>query len=513
MSLITPNLDYTDRDFDSLRFRLQGLIRTVFPQWTDFNVANFGNILSEMFAYVGDTLHYYQDNQSAEAFWPTLTQRISAIRQGALINFTLRGAASASGSLTVSLPYTAPVGQTLPIPEGTRVSTSDPEGPKMFRVTQDYSLAAGQSISVEIEQAELVGPQQFVSNDEPNQEIVLQRTPYLDDSIVISAANGAYSQVDTLLEAKPTDRVYRVMVDQFYRAHVIFGNGKTGEIPQGNISITYKVGGGLDGNVEPGSINILMDTLFFSPSGESAPASVTNPSELSGGADAMTVEEAKLLAPASLRTLNRSVSRDDFAYVAQTVRGVARAMLVTANEYGGLQENTGKLYVVAQGLRLSSGRIKPASPSLTLRSTIYSKIVDDYPPTTTFSFEVLGAEFLDIAVYARVYLRQGASESTVGADIRSALDDFFAAQLSNGLANGNIDFGANLKNAQGTIVGEMAWSDVFNAVRDITGVRKIDEGQNGFLLNGLRRSPTLSPIQFPRLLSVTLVNADTGSAF
>jgi len=513
MSIITPNLDYSDRDFDSLRFRLQALIRTQFPQWTDFNVANFGNIITELFSYVGDTLHYYQDNQAGEMFWPTLTQRISAIRQGRLINFTMRGAASASGAITVSLPYSIPVGQTLPIPEGTRVSTSDPEGPKMYRVTSAAVLSAGTSIDVQVEQAELVGPQMYVSNDEPNQEIVLQRTPYLDDSAIVSAADGSYTEVDTLLEATSTDRIYRVLVDQFYRAHIVFGNGATGTIPQGSISITYKVGGGLEGNAEAGRVNILMDQLFFSPSGESAPASITNAEELSGGADAMTVEEARELAPASLRVLTRCVSRADFASVATRVRGVARALLVTSNEYSGIQENEGTLYVVAQGIRLASGRIKPAAPSATLTALVESIITTDYPPTTTFNFETISAVFKDLTVYARIYLKQGASQTTVGANIRAALEDFFAAQLSNGLANPDIDFGANLVNAVGTPVGEIAWSDVFNAVRDIVGVRKIDEGPVGFLIDGVRKSPVLTPIEFPRLTSVSLVNADTGVSF
>ena len=39
---------HTDKDFDSLRLRLQSLVRLVFLDWTDFNVANFGNVLVEL---------------------------------------------------------------------------------------------------------------------------------------------------------------------------------------------------------------------------------------------------------------------------------------------------------------------------------------------------------------------------------------------------------------------------------------------------------------------------------
>jgi len=84
--------------------------------------------------------------------------------------------------------------------------------------------------------------------------------------------------------------------------------------------------------------------------------------------------------------------------------------------------------------------------------------------------------------------------------------------LSNGLANPDIDFGANLKNEQGAIDGEVVWSDVLNVVRDTEGVRKVDESLNGFLLNGVRQSIPLLPIEFPQLTTVSLFNSATGDA-
>src|SRR5665811_191382 len=107
MSLLTqPTLDYSSRDFSSLRLRLQGLARSVFPAWTDFNAANYGNLILELMAYVGDNLAFYQDAQAREAFWPTLTRRISAVRQGRLINFKLAGASQAFGTARFTIPAT-----------------------------------------------------------------------------------------------------------------------------------------------------------------------------------------------------------------------------------------------------------------------------------------------------------------------------------------------------------------------------------------------------------------------
>ena len=50
MGMLAQATDYTDKDFDSLRLRLQALVRSVFPTWTDFNVGNFGNLLIELYA-------------------------------------------------------------------------------------------------------------------------------------------------------------------------------------------------------------------------------------------------------------------------------------------------------------------------------------------------------------------------------------------------------------------------------------------------------------------------------
>lgn len=48
MALLPDSIDYTDRDFDSIRARLIALLKSVFPDWTDFDVASFGNLLVEM---------------------------------------------------------------------------------------------------------------------------------------------------------------------------------------------------------------------------------------------------------------------------------------------------------------------------------------------------------------------------------------------------------------------------------------------------------------------------------
>jgi hypothetical protein len=56
LTVLPLNINLTDKDFDSLRLRLIFLIQSVFPDWSDFEVAGFGNLLIELYAFVGDVL-------------------------------------------------------------------------------------------------------------------------------------------------------------------------------------------------------------------------------------------------------------------------------------------------------------------------------------------------------------------------------------------------------------------------------------------------------------------------
>ena len=91
MALLPQSPDYTDKDFDALRARLIALVRSVFPDWSDFSVASFGNVLLEMYAFVGDVVTFYLDNQARESRLVTATQRKNVIALAKLLGFQLAG--------------------------------------------------------------------------------------------------------------------------------------------------------------------------------------------------------------------------------------------------------------------------------------------------------------------------------------------------------------------------------------------------------------------------------------
>lgn len=96
------------------------------------------------------------------------------------------------------------------------------------------------------------------------------------------------------------------------------------------------------------------------------------------------------------------------------------------------------------------------------------------------------------------------------ARIVESLVAYFRVTEPDGTPNRRVDFGFNLKDAEGNPVGEIAWSDVFNVIRDTEGVRKIGDAPGDLTLNGLPADVRLRVQEFPVLGTVTLTNGDTG---
>jgi hypothetical protein len=529
MTIFPTNVDYTQKDFQALKLRLQGLIRSVYPLWTDFNVANFGNVLLESFCHVGDVMTYNQDSQARESYWSTVSERINAIRLGRHINFQLTSATSATGICRFSVVEAPPAA--IPIPYNTRLRTPGPNS-IMFKTIETgkeisttpvgglyyIDVAVRQAIAVGYRDpatGDMIGGESFISSGAANQKYITLQAPVVDDTIDIEGEDGEYRQVSSFLDNDPVtgnainenSRVFVSTSNADGFAVIAFGNGRAGKIPEGITIVTYMIGGGSVGNVEAGQI-----TVIDSVNSSLATVGVTNPSAMSGGANRMTVRQARSRGPQSLRVLERCVTQEDFEITALSVPGVARAAMLTSNEDATVQENAGTLLIVALGEQLDSGRIAAATPSSVLLASILSEITNNKPPPLTFSLSVASTAFRTVDVSTRVYLEPGVNSVTVGQAIRDSINDFFAVRLSTGLPNTDIDFGAKIKQADGTIISEIAWSSIFDAVLNTTGVRRIDEGSQGLLLNSLRQSVSLLVREFPIPGTITIYDVDAGAA-
>jgi len=124
-NVIVPPIDYTSRDYTSIINDLLTLIPSYLPEWTDRSPGDFGIVLLELFAYVGDILNYYSDRIANEAFIATAQQRQSVLNLANLLDYTPHGNVAATTTLQFTLNGgVGPVPQPILVPANTQVSTT-----------------------------------------------------------------------------------------------------------------------------------------------------------------------------------------------------------------------------------------------------------------------------------------------------------------------------------------------------------------------------------------------------
>lgn len=513
MSLLPQNLDYSNKDFDALNARIQSLISSVFPTWSDFNVANFGNLLLELFAHVGDVLGFYQDNQAQDSRWSTARQRRNLLAMVKLINFVPETAKAAQADVTITARDAAtngpPIGNVI-IPAGTFVSTAQVTSPVRFQLLSDALIAAGSSPSTDIVTAENSEAEVdvFVSQGTANQEFILTATPFLDGSATIVAPDGAYTEVDDFLSSLATDRNFTVTVDQNDRARVRFGNGISGAVPfKGAVTFDYKTGGGVAGRVEGGSLT-RVSGQFTDLLGNPVVVTCTNADGSSGAQDRQTVAQIKEAAPASLRVLERCIAREDWEIEAIATDGVSRALMLTSDEDPSIPENAGFLFLIPEG-----GGV----PTTDLKNEVAAIFTDDgrKPGPVTFKTFTRDPIYKLLNFRFKVFLRESAERDSTKANyagtlIRNDLATFFALNNADGTINRNVDFGFTFKDGDGNPANEIPLSNLEELVKQSAPVRKLSAHAVDFLVNGLHLDTTLLPREFPQLGTVEIIDGDTG---
>ncbi len=143
----------------------------------------------------------------------------------------------------------------------------------------------------------------------------------VESTLGVTVNNVLWHERPTLLESGPQSRQYVTAEDSAGITSVSFGDGVHGQrLPTGrdNVKATYRKGIGASGNVAAGAVQVLLDNVV-------GLQKVTNPLGAIGGTDLETVAQIRANAPRSVRTFSRAVSVDDYAALALTYPGVAKA--------------------------------------------------------------------------------------------------------------------------------------------------------------------------------------------
>ena len=143
----------------------------------------------------------------------------------------------------------------------------------------------------------------------------------VQSTLMVTVNGVAWQERVALAGSGPEAQDYTTSQDDDGQTSVHFGDGYQGARPPSgtnNIHARYRKGLGRSGNVGPLAIRQLVDSVQDLQS-------VSNPIPASGGSDAETVSEIRRNAPSSLRTFGRAVSAADFAALAMSYPGIAKA--------------------------------------------------------------------------------------------------------------------------------------------------------------------------------------------
>lgn len=360
----TPNLislNYTNQDFWSMKARLIDFIQQQFAAtFNDFVESDLAVMLIENWAYIADTLSFKLDQIANEIFIDTVSEVDNAFRLAMLVGFkpqapigaTSLWSASISNVLETDLFIDTPVAVPITTEQGQKtieLFAADSNNQPIFN--QPIIISAGHFLSTAIVGVEGVTRTQLAQgNGNINQFVTLTAGPVIFNSVTVKVDGVTWSQVDYFTDSQPRPE-FRVEYDPNYNAFVMFGNNRAGLIPSNgsNINITYRVGGGVSGNIVTGAVQTQQN--FIVPGFDfRVPVTFTNYTKGDFGYSGDGINDIKRKLPQWLRTQNRVVSGDDieifagqFATEFNGQVGKARA---TLRNYG-CAANVVDLYILA----------------------------------------------------------------------------------------------------------------------------------------------------------------------
>ncbi len=347
---IPVTIDYTSRDYEALREELVARIKERIPEWNGADNSDFGVVLAEAFAYLGDVANYYIDRVANESFLSTATQRESILAIAETYGYIPSGYKNA----LVDVTFYNNSGSAVTIPAETRVSgeviSNDTVDTVVFTTTEsivvppfanqargEATVLAYQGELNTVEANDVYGVLLGTSDAEPSQSFVIEEFPVVTNSVEIYVQGGTawkkWERVSHLIDFSANDAVFTTRLTADNEVIVLFGDGISGAIPtyQSAIRAKFIVGGGISGNIPSGTLIDIARVPGLSQTQVSAlngVIDVGNTKGAYGGNEPESNEAIRIAAPLYLRTQSRAVTLDDFENLALSVENCGKAKAV-----------------------------------------------------------------------------------------------------------------------------------------------------------------------------------------
>lgn len=337
-----PSFSYTSLDFETIVYDIKSLIRQhpeYNQEWDDFLETNAGRMFVETMAYIVEKLAARTDWVAQEMFVSTATQRQSLINILKLINHrpSLPRAAKVNVKAKITKwnePFQIPKRETIigldTNGNAIRFECIDMANDGKPDYNYQYTVQTGTESNRVYEFANIPFYQGTTYTEDSifmdgvnNETYTLEQYPIIENSIRIFSydTNAEFPEVTSFIspEAQQNDLSesekqppYMVEINSENKATIKFGSSSLVKVPSRGqrIKIMYRVGGGQKTNIVSGAINTTKTYLLSNNS--RVTVMFSNPEAGFGGADEEDLETARLTAPISLRSANKTVTREDY---------------------------------------------------------------------------------------------------------------------------------------------------------------------------------------------------------
>lgn len=382
------NVEFRTFDYDGFKDSLFQMAKSVFPNWTDTLESNSGVMMIEWIAFLGANIVYMQNFHARQAFVPTVTEAQSLAWLAKQYAYDIPNNTASVATVRISNANAVPFVFDVIIPEGTQVTTAGNEA-LVFETTEALIIPQGAvfgDVNVKNQETKIEAD---IADGNADFKSEMTYGPFIQNSMSVDVDGAIWGKVDNFLDSLNTSEHYRVEVDSDQIATVIFGDGVNGKVPlaNSNVTYTYKVGGGSQGNIPPGVI-INIDGTFFDVNNNPVDLIVANTTAATGGGDREDIEVTRLRLPASIAAKDVTLNYEDFIANVGSVPGVARVNPKTVNDDPNIPENTVFVFV----LPANDDVLSPA-----LEAEIKAVLEDD-PTVLTQNVIFVGPSFKNIPI-------------------------------------------------------------------------------------------------------------------
>lgn len=419
--------DFASRDYTNIRQDLARRAENRVPEWVDRDPSDFGSALVDLWAYMGDILHFYIDRAANEAFLSTAGQKESVLAYANLFDYTPLSANPSTGYVYVSNTGSASVS----LPAGTMFYGVVDDTPYMFHSLSTAIINVDETAAISVRQGTYTTEEVLTSSSDGTigQRYTLSQKNVYNDSVQVFVYEDGVTKTewDRVLNVNnlPVNSAgFSLYKNANEEMEVVFGNRYNGRIPPvgSKVTSTYVTCAGSAGNLAANKVVGFYQTPAVG-------LNVTGSTAMTGGSDSETIDSIKRSVRAAIKTQYRAVTLDDYVQSALSISGVYKAV-------ASFTGSTVTIHAIPYISNFYSYTGSSASVSLEVQDTIEANLAE----VSMLGISVTAASSVTVNkanLTATIYVNDRYIANTVKTAVEDALNNLFTIE--------NVDFGKEVR--------------------------------------------------------------------